>query len=186
MLIALLSGPVGRLSDRIGPRLPITLGSLLVAAAFCALALVTGLHVDRFWSGIFPAMVLVGLGMAMVVSPLSTAVMTSVDDRDTGVASGINNAVSRVAGLVAVAAMGALAAWSYAHGTGGAGGMPGFGETPAVTLPDAIKALHRTASDAAFAAVGWATAVLSVSAALIAWISISATVPTDPLSGEED
>ncbi|RWF23824.1 MAG: MFS transporter, partial [Mesorhizobium sp.] len=107
-LIALLSGPVGHWSDRIGPRLPIAAGSLIVAVAFAGLALLSHAGIHRFWTGIFPLMALMGLGMALVVSPLSTAIMTSVEDRDTGAASGINNAVSRIGGLIAVAAVTAL------------------------------------------------------------------------------
>lgn len=112
--IALLSGPVGQLSDSIGPRLPIAAGSLVVAAAFAGLAILTGIGFHGFWSGVFPLMIVMGLGMALVVSPLSTAIMTAVEDKDTGAASGINNAISRIAGLIAVAAMGVVAAFRYA------------------------------------------------------------------------
>ena len=112
--MALLSGPVGRWSDRIGPRFPIASGSLVVAFAFAGLALLAHAGIHNFWTGAFPLMALMGFGMALVVSPLSTAIMTSVEDKDTGAASGINNAVSRIGGLIAVAAMGSLAAWVYA------------------------------------------------------------------------
>ena len=172
--IALLSGPVGKLSDRIGPRLPIAAGSLVVGIAFAGLAVMAGAGVHRFWSGVFPLMSLMGLGMALVVSPLSTAIMTSVEDRDTGAASGINNAVARIAGLVAVAAMGAVAAYAYAATLGDTPGqgMPGFGETPPAGLAPDLDALRVGASDAAFAAVAWVTAALCLLSSLTAWISV--------------
>jgi len=116
--------------------------------------------VHRFWSGVFPFTVMMGLGMALVVSPLSTAVMTAVDDKDTGAASGINNAVSRIAGLIAVAAMGSLAAWIYARTLGGATGVPGFGEIAPAGFDASLDPPRIAASDAAFAAVAWATTAL--------------------------
>lgn len=167
--IALLSGPVGKLADRIGPRLPIAGGSLIVAIAFAGLALLTGSGMRQFWIGVFPLMMLMGLGMALVVSPLSSAVMTAVDDEDTGAASGINNAVSRIAGLVAVAALGVVVARAYAAAVGDVPEMPGFGE-PA-ELSAELDALRAAASDAAFAALAWITAALSLMAALIAWMT---------------
>ena len=169
--IALLSGVVGRWSDRIGPRLPIAGGSLVVAIAFAGLALVTGSGLHRFWEAVFPLMVLMGLGMALVVSPLSTAVMTAVEDEDTGSASGINNAVSRVAGLAAVAALGVVVAMRYQAVIEGAAGLPEFGETAAAAAPE-LESLRVAASDAAFAAVALSTAVLSLLAAVIAWLTI--------------
>lgn len=175
LAIALLSGPVGRLSDRIGPRLPIAAGSLIVAAAFAGLAFVIGAGLHWFWTGVFPLMILMGLGMALVVSPLSTAVMTAVDDSDTGAASGINNAVSRVAGLIAVAAMGSVIAYRYAAmlPEAGGAGLPGFGEPPPAGLSSDLEAARLAASDAAFAAVAWATAALCVLSAVTAWLTIS-------------
>lgn len=170
--IALLSGPVGNVADRIGPRLPIAAGSLLVAMAFGGMAAMVEAGIHRFWSGVFPLTVVMGLGMALVVSPLSTAVMTAVEDRDTGAASGINNAVSRIAGLIAVAAMGSLAAWVFAKALGGAARIPGFGEMPPADFDRNPDPLRIAASDAAFAAVAWATAVLCMLSALVAWMTI--------------
>ncbi len=179
LAMALMSGSMGKLSDRVGARLPIAAGSVVVAVAFAALALMVGNGFRDFWQGVFPAMTLMGIGMAMVVSPLSTAVMTSVADEDTGAASGINNAVSRIAGLIAVAAMGAIVALSYASAVGDASGVPGFGE-PA-SLPPDLDAVRIAASDAAFAAVAWTTAALSLLSAVIAWMTIPGGRPqSDP------
>lgn len=171
--IALLSGPVGKLSDSIGPRFPIAAGSLLVAFAFAGLGFMTAAGIHRFWLGAFPLMTVMGLGMALVVSPLSAAVMTVVDDRQTGAASGINNAVSRIAGLIAVASMGSLAAWVYSGVADPAGpGLPGFGEIPGAALSADADAMRLAASDAAFAAVAWVTAALCVLSALTAWATV--------------
>ncbi|KRB21418.1 MULTISPECIES: MFS transporter [Mesorhizobium] len=173
--IALLSGPVGQLSDRIGPRFPIACGSLIVAFAFAGLALLTHAGIHNFWTGTFPLMALMGLGMALVVSPLSTAIMTAVEDKDTGAASGINNAVSRIGGLIAVAAMGSLAAWVYAHALDGSAisAVPGFGEPAPAGLAPALDAARLAASDAAFSVVSWVTALLCLLSAVIAWTTIS-------------
>jgi EmrB/QacA subfamily drug resistance transporter len=170
LAMAVLSGPMGKLSDRIGARLPIAGGSVVVAVSFAALALAVGSGLHDFWWAIFPAMTVMGVGMALVVSPLSTAVMTSVADEDTGAASGINNAVSRIAGLIAVAALGGVVAFSYASVLGDVSGVPGFGE-PA-SLPADLDAVRLAASDAAFAAVAWVTAALSALSAIIAWMTI--------------
>ncbi|TPK94181.1 MFS transporter [Mesorhizobium sp. B2-4-12] len=172
--IALLSGPVGQLSDRIGPRFPIACGSLVVAFAFAGLALLTHAGIHHFWTGTFPLMALMGLGMALVVSPLSTAIMTAVEDKDTGAASGINNAVSRIGGLIAVAAMGSLAAWVYAKALDGnaISSVPGFGELAPAGLAPALDAARLAASDAAFSAVSSVTALLCLLPAAIAWTTI--------------
>ncbi|NUS18589.1 MAG: MFS transporter [Mesorhizobium sp.] len=170
--IALLSGPVGQWSDRIGPRFPIASGSMVVAIAFAGLAMLTHFGIHSFWTGTFPLMALMGLGMAQVVSPLSTAVMTSVEDKDTGAASGINNAVSRVGGLIAVAAMGSLAAWVYARMASNAPGIPSFGEPPASGLSANVDAVRVAASDSAFAAVAATTTLLCVLSSVIAWFTV--------------
>jgi EmrB/QacA subfamily drug resistance transporter len=173
--MALLSGPVGNWSDRIGPRFPIASGSLVVALAFAGLAWLAHAGIHDFWTGAFPLMALMGLGMALVVSPLSTAIMTAVEDKDTGAASGINNAVSRIGGLIAVAAMGSLAAWVYSTvlNTGAASGIPGFGEPAPAGLAPELDAARLAASDAAFAAVAVVTTLLCLLSALIAWTTVS-------------
>ena len=175
LAMAVMSGGMGKLSDRIGPRLPIAGGSIVVAVSFAALAIAVGSGFRDFWLAVFPAMTLMGVGLSLVVSPLSTAVMTSVADEDTGAASGINNAVSRIAGLIAVAAMGGVAAFRYASVLGETAGVPGFGE-PA-SLPADLDAVRLAASDAAFAAVAWTTAALSVLSAAIAWTTIPGSKP---------
>jgi EmrB/QacA subfamily drug resistance transporter len=97
--IFVLSRVTGAWASCAGPRTPLTLGSLLVAAGFALLAL---------RDGVFPGIVTLGLGMAMVVAPLTTAVMMSLDTGHAGLASGVNNAVARVGGLFGVAVLGTI------------------------------------------------------------------------------
>ena len=105
LTMALLSRPAGGLAGRIGMRAVLTVGPAIVAAGFGWFALLDGPTID-YWSDIFPALLVIAIGMAISVAPLTTAVMASVEDARGGVASGINNAISRSAGLIATALLG--------------------------------------------------------------------------------
>jgi EmrB/QacA subfamily drug resistance transporter len=114
ILLALISPWAGGLVDRIGPRIPLTVGPVVVGISFAVLALpgVTGGPAD-FWTTYFPGTMGIGLGMGIIVAPLTTTVMGSVSSRHAGTASGINNAVSRQAQVVAIAVFGAIALGAF-------------------------------------------------------------------------
>jgi predicted MFS family arabinose efflux permease len=169
--LTLLSSWSGRLSDRFGPGPLIAGGATLVALSFAGMALTAPLQSP--WFGVLPMMVLLGVGMGFVVSPLSTAVMTALPDADSGVASGVNNAVARVAGLLAVAILGVLVAFVFQRAFSPSGGPPvGFGVMPAAALDAATETMRQQATDAAFAATCWVTAGLSLLSAVIAWMTL--------------
>ncbi|WP_052195180.1 MFS transporter [Deinococcus radiopugnans] len=113
LLLAGLSGWFGALADRHGPRWFLTAGPVLAGVGFALLGLGREWGGGRYWTAILPGALLLGLGMALTVAPLSSAVMGSAGRERSGVASGVNNAVSRAAGLLAVAALGLLLVGSY-------------------------------------------------------------------------
>jgi MFS family permease len=111
-----LSRAAGHIVDRTGPRLPLIIGPLVAAAGF-ALFMLPGVG-SGYWTGFFPATIVLGLGMAITVAPLTTTVMNAVGAEAAGVASGVNNAVSRAAGLLAIAGFGVLMAHGFNHQLG--------------------------------------------------------------------
>ena len=173
--LTLLSSVTGGLSDRYGPGPLIAGGAILVAISFAGLA-ITAPQMN-LWLGVMPLMTLMGIGMGFVVTPLSTAVMTSVADSDTGTASGVNNAVARVAGLLAVAIMGGVAALVFARVADGGGAHLSFGRPPETKLPPDLESLRVQATIAAFSAVAWCTAFLSALSAAIAWLTLERKQP---------
>ncbi len=104
IILAVLSPLMGKFAGRIGPRWPLSIGPLGVAAGFLLL-LSIGEQTD-YWTAILPGVVVLALGMAGAVAPLTTAVLSSVDERYTGAASGFNSAIARSAGLIATASLG--------------------------------------------------------------------------------
>ncbi|GAB2736030.1 MFS transporter [Streptomyces bullii] len=141
VLMLLLSARSGELADRIGPRLPLTVGPLLCAAGM--LLMLRAGPGASYAADVLPALLVLGLGMVTLVAPLTATVLGSVDTARAGLASGINNAAARAAGLLAVAALPLLA---------------GMGEE-AYRQPGAF--------DAAFArAMVWCAAVLVLGAAV--------------------
>jgi MFS family permease len=99
-----LSRWAGGLVPRFGPRIPLIVGPVITAVGFILFTLPgTG---GSYWTTFFPSVVVMGFGMSLVIAPLTTTALNSVEGRHSGLASGVNNAVSRTASLLAVAIMG--------------------------------------------------------------------------------
>ncbi|MGH2777661.1 MAG: DHA2 family efflux MFS transporter permease subunit [Actinomycetota bacterium] len=101
LMLLLLSARTGALAQRIGPRLPLTIGPIVAGVGLALMARIQ--EGVGYLTGVLPAALVFGLGMAITVAPLTTAVLAAVETRHAGIASGVNNAVARIAGLLAVA-----------------------------------------------------------------------------------
>jgi EmrB/QacA subfamily drug resistance transporter len=129
LLMFLLSRWSGGLIGRYGPKIPLIVGPLIAAVGFLLFAVPdVGAH---YWTTFFPGFVVLGFGMALTVAPLTTVVMSSVDQQRSGTASGINNAVARVAGVLAVAVLGAAMVAAFDHALRDS--LAGLNLNPAVT-----------------------------------------------------
>src|SRR5919199_592415 len=194
MIMFLLSRWSGGLVQRYGAKLPLVTGPLIAALGFAMLSL-PGVG-GRYWTTFFPATVVLGLGMATSVAPLTTTVMNAVREDHAGVASGINNAVSRTAGLLAVAVFGVLMAHAFAANferrlatldlspevraqlEGGRGSLAGM-EVPDAAggeTRDAIRQVIGESFVAGFRLTAYVSAGLACLSALAAWALIGGRV----------
>lgn len=185
-----LSGWAGQLVDRFGPRLPLVIGPAIAAVGF-ALFAVPGVGAS-YWSGFLPAVVVLGFGMTVTVAPLTTTVMNAVGPEQAGVASGVNNAVSRAAAVLAIAVFGLVMAWAFdsalaesLRGMGASAEISVFLEgerdkLAAAALPPGVDAataaaLKRAVAESFVAGFRWVmllSAGLAVLSALSAWLMI--------------
>jgi EmrB/QacA subfamily drug resistance transporter len=110
LLMLCFSPAAGTLAQKIGPKLPLTIGTLVIAAGMLLMTQIG--PGEGYLRGVLPAVMVLGLGLTLVVSPVTATVLAAVSDRHSGIASGVNNAVARVAGLLAVALLPLLAGLS--------------------------------------------------------------------------
>ena len=130
-----LSSRFGALADRLGPRLFMGVGPLVAAAG---MALLTRLDADVDYAGdLLPPLLVFGVGLAMTVAPLTATVLADADEHNAGIASGVNNAIARVAGLLGISIVGAIVAGR--HGDGAASSVEAFHF--AMTISAALVAL---------------------------------------------
>jgi EmrB/QacA subfamily drug resistance transporter len=165
----------GGIADRFGPRISLALGPLVAACGLALLAMVD--FRGSYWTGVFPAIAILAVGMTVTVAPLTSLVMGSAGSGHAGVASGVNNAVARIAGLFAVAVLGAVLFASFSHDMSGILG--DVSHTRAAEALNAVMSGHASAYDAASVAfrhalqtVMWTAACSAAIGGAVGWLSI--------------
>jgi hypothetical protein len=177
VVMGLLSGRAGAIADRYGTRLPLAVGPLVAAVGFLLLAV--PLPGSSYWASVLPGLLVLAVGMTITVAPLTTAVMNGVGSDYAGTASGVNNAVARVAGVLAIAVLSLLFIGLYDASLRDAASALGVsGKLPAELL-DALSGARlpagplgeagRTALFAAFQAVALVGAGCAAASGAIAW-----------------
>jgi len=163
----------GMLADRYGARLMLTGGPLLAAAGFALLGFAD--LAAPYYAGVLPAVLVMGAGMTITVAPLTATVMTALGDEHAGVASGVNNAVARIAGLLAVAILGAVLFASFRSGLNGADRATAAGALDAVMSgrADEIDPQAAGAFGFAFPVVIFASGASAALGGVVAWFSIA-------------
>jgi len=187
----------GGLINRFGARLPLVVGPSVAAIGFALFAWPT--VSDNFWTSFLPAVLVLGLGMAITVAPLTTTVMDSVSEEQAGTASGINNAVSRTAGLLAIAVFGVVILHAFSHQLDVRLGQLGIDEqlknsvfeqrvrlaglevpkVPDASVQEAIKQVVAGSFVSGFRLIMLLSAALALASALSAWLMIGASRPAD-------
>lgn len=114
LMMFLLSRFASGLVDRFGAKFPLVIGPIITGIGFALFAR-AGASATNYWRDFFPAILVMSLGMTTSVAPLTTTVMTAVEERHAGIASGINNAVSRTASLIAIAVFGVIVLITFNH-----------------------------------------------------------------------
>jgi len=190
-ITAALSRWAGGLPDRYGARIPLLIGPIIAAAGFASFALPS--RSGSYWLTFFPAVVVLGFGMAVTIAPLTTAVLNSVPDAYEGTASGVNNAASRIAAVLAIALFGAIFALVFddrltsnlqeANIPADARGMIEMQRTKlgAIEIPAGLDAAVKTAAQNAiassfvsgFRAVMIVSALMALLGGVIAFLSIA-------------
>ncbi|MGA9800174.1 MAG: MFS transporter [Terriglobales bacterium] len=190
LLMFFLSRWSGGLVARYGPRSPLIIGPIIAALGFALFCLPS--VGDSYWSAFFPAMTVLGFGMAVTVAPLTTVVMNSVDQDRVGTASGINNAVARVAGVLAIAVLGIVLVKAFGyrldHGLAHFALPPGVLDelhaneiklaglqVPLALDPDTQAAIKESIAEAfvfGFRIVMWICAGLCLASAAVTWLMV--------------
>ncbi|MDD9909407.1 MAG: DHA2 family efflux MFS transporter permease subunit [Ahrensia sp.] len=178
-LIAVISPLAGRLADRFGVRILLTIGPAIVAVSYLVLA--WAVAEQNYWYGVLSAIIVMGVGIGLCASPVSVAAVSAVSDDDAGTASGTNNMFARMSNLFAIAGLGAGVAYAYGLIVRGSS-LPteiqalmieaGFGErlTGALYQVSTVE-LHAVAMNHAMIALCLVTAALSVFGGLIGWFT---------------